>query len=51
MLKVAGERGQPEDKQDEADMIQAFMDQVALRHVPAAQQAVSAARATLAGGA
>jgi predicted hydrocarbon binding protein len=50
VLKAAGERGgSAEDKQDEADMIQNFIDQTTMKHVDAAAEAVSAGRAALAG--
>ena len=49
VLKAANERMQPEEKQDEADMIQNFIDQTTMKRYDPAEEAVTAGRAALAG--
>lgn len=43
----ASEHSKPEDKQDEADMIQNFIDQTSMTHFNAAEEAVRSAQADL----
>lgn len=49
VLKAAHDNVQPEEKQAEADMIQNFIDQTAMKRFDPAQETLTAARATLAG--